>query len=220
MGTKSVRFGIGDPAGARSAEWAVLWQTKTSDVYLLSRILGDTLRVSLHQSGRCHVHGPDPKKWRGLKPPLEYLDKWSINPQGELEHPIGIVTPISELRAGTWPLLKDKGTVWVTPRCGAAVEIRVFLSRHPLAPTAELLRAGWHTEIARAQLPTGRHLTVLAGDVATIPDRQLENLRRLKEAIRAHEVSRSVKSPRVIAFATPGPDGVRHLIDAAIYDTA
>jgi hypothetical protein len=56
MAIRSVRFGIGDPAGARSAEWLVLWKTKTSDVYLASRILGDTLRVGLHQTGRCHVH--------------------------------------------------------------------------------------------------------------------------------------------------------------------
>jgi hypothetical protein len=217
MATRSVRFGIGDPAGARSAESLVLWKTKTGDVYLASRILGDTLRVSPHQSGRCHVHGPDLKKFQGPKPPPKYIDNWDIDPQGELTHPVGVVTPVSELRAGTWPPHKAKGTVWVKPRGGTAVEVRVFLSRLPLAPTSELLRIGWHTEIVRIQLPSGRHLTVLAGD-ADVPDKQLANLRRLKEAIRAHEAIRTTKSPRVIAFATAGVDGVRHLIDAAVYD--
>ena len=161
---------------------------------------------------------PSRRAFRRVAGPVEDQDQRRLpclaNPR---RYPASQPSSERPVRAGTWPPHKAKGTVWVKPRGGTAVEVRVFLSRLPLAPTSELLRIGWHTEILRVQLPSGRHLTVLAGD-ADVADKQLANLRRLKEAIRAHEAMRTTKSPRVIAFATAGVDGVRHLIDAAVYD--
>src|SRR5690242_2470668 len=111
MATRSVRFGIGDPAGARSAEWVIRWQTRTSDVYLASRSLGNTFRISLHESGQCLVHGPDPEKWTGPEAPRDRMDEWYINPEGEFQHPVGVIVPVSELRVGAWMQHKDKGTL-------------------------------------------------------------------------------------------------------------
>ena len=41
------------------------------------------------------------------------MDEWYINPEGEFQHPVGVIVPVSELRVGAWMQHKDKGTLWV-----------------------------------------------------------------------------------------------------------
>lgn len=105
MATRSVRFCIGDPEAARSIEWLILWMTKSSDVYLAARSLGNTFRVSLHERGRCHVHGADPARLAGgavgTHPP-KFVQEWYVDPAADSQQPVGIITPVSELRGGPW----------------------------------------------------------------------------------------------------------------------
>lgn len=219
MATRSVRFGIGDPAGARSTEWLVLWKTKSSDVYLASRALGNTLKVSLHESGRCHVHGPDPAQWQGAAPPPKFAMAWDVDPQGDRQQLIGIITPVSELRAGVWAPQRQKNTIWITPQRRSAVTVQVCLSRTPVAPIGDLVQCGWHTDIVREQLPNGRYLTVIAGD-ADLPDTHRDALNRIKESARAAmaKMAEPPATPRLLLLTAPDDNGTRHLVDAAVND--
>jgi hypothetical protein len=52
MAESAVRFAVGAPAGPRSGVWKLWTRDGSSDVYLASRHLGGTSKVSFHQSGR------------------------------------------------------------------------------------------------------------------------------------------------------------------------
>ena len=57
MPEQSIRFGISDGAGNRSATWKC-WSPSgvgKHDVYLACRALGGALKASLHQSGQWHI---------------------------------------------------------------------------------------------------------------------------------------------------------------------
>lgn len=57
MPKRSLRFGIHDESGNRSATWK-LWTEiggGNSELYLANRSLGGTLKASLHQSGNWHI---------------------------------------------------------------------------------------------------------------------------------------------------------------------
>jgi hypothetical protein len=41
---------------------------------------------------------------------ISFLLALGQDPQSELEQPIGVITPVSELRAGAWKKHRDKGT--------------------------------------------------------------------------------------------------------------
>ena len=55
MPEQVIRFGISDGGGHRAATWKLLTPSGQSEVYLVCRELGGTLKVSLHKSGRWHV---------------------------------------------------------------------------------------------------------------------------------------------------------------------
>ncbi len=57
MPEQSIRFGISDEAGNRSATWKC-WTpvgTGKDDIYLACRALGGALKASLHESGQWHI---------------------------------------------------------------------------------------------------------------------------------------------------------------------
>ncbi len=57
MPEQSIRFGISDGSGNRSATWKC-WSSVgvgKNDIYLACRALGGVLKTSLHQSGRWHI---------------------------------------------------------------------------------------------------------------------------------------------------------------------
>ncbi len=57
MPEQSIRFGISDGAGHRSATWKC-WAPKGTgkhDIYLACRALGGALKTSLHESGEWHI---------------------------------------------------------------------------------------------------------------------------------------------------------------------
>ncbi|MCI0724185.1 MAG: hypothetical protein L0338_35275 [Acidobacteria bacterium] len=216
MTTRSVRFGVGDPAGARSSEWLVLWSSSTSDVYIAARTLGGLLKASLHESGRCHIRAPDPRKWLSPGHPPRFLDTWSIDPQNRYEFPFGVIIPASELRPGPWSQHKNKATLWLPAKPSAAVEIAVFLTRiHPL-PVNQLTSAGWHTTIVAERLRDGRDLLVMAGD-AKLPHDKRRELDEVKAQARrvASELNTKQSNLRLLLFAS-NEQGTRRFVEAAL----
>ena len=218
MSTRSARFGVGDPGGARSSEWVVFWQSNKSDVYLATRTLGDTLRVSLHERGLCFVRAPDAGKWMSPGVPPRLLDRWVIDPSSRYEFPFGIVFPTSELRQGPWAKRKDKGTIWLPLGTGTAVEVAVFLTRAARPPNDLLAFAGWNKIIVSERLNDGRDLTVAATDVDFPEDRRIE-VERIKGQVRSvvGTFPSAQANPRLLVFATDGR-GTRRFVEVAVQE--
>ena len=216
MARRSARFGIGDPAGARSSEWLVWWSSSTSDVYAAARILGGVLKVSLHESGRCHIRAPDPRQWRSGGAPPQFLDSWSIDPRSQYEFPFRVIIPTSELRKGSWSKNKDKGTKWIPAKPNAAIEIGLFLTRVDTLPPDQLRSAGWHTTIVGEALPDGRYLWVMAGDPKLTDDKRNE-LDAVKASARKIALARATEAsnPRLLLFAS-NEQGTRCFVEAGI----
>lgn len=216
MTTYSVRFGVGDPSGLRSSEWVVMWKSDSSDVYLAARTLGGLLKVSLHESGRCHVHAPDHRHWRSPGSPPRFLDVWTINHQSSYEFPFGVIIPTSELRQAPWAKHKDKGTVWIPSKSGASVEIAVFFTRAEPRPIGALESAGWATTIVLERLPDGRDLWVVAGETTFPKERHIE-LENIKAHIRPLMAALPTMpaNPRLLLVATD-KKGTRRFVEAAV----
>jgi len=213
---RSVRFGVGDPAGARSAEWLVCWSSSKSDVYVAARTLGGLLKASLHRDGRCVVKAPDPGKWLSPGTPPMYLDIWRINLQSQSEFPFGVIIPTSELRPGPWLQHRNRPTLWLPGKPNAATEIAVFLTRiHPL-PIDRLTSAGWHTTIVAERLSDGRDLWVMAGD-SSLPDDKRKELDVVKAYVRrvAPEPTTEKSNRRLLLFAK-NEHGTRRFVEAAL----
>lgn len=217
MPTLSQRFGVGDPTRTRSSEWIVIWRSNASDVYLAARTLGGILKVSIHESGRCHVHSPDPRYWCSPgPPPSRFLDVWSIDPQVKLAYPFGVIVPASELRSAEWAAHRDKGTTWIPVQPPDAIEIALFLVRTDTPFETALASAGWHTTIVSTQLPDGRILLVVAGNTTAHLSRQSE-IQRIQEQAKRLIATRETPpdNPRMLLFAS-NEEGTRRFVEVAV----
>ena len=211
------RFGVRNPHGARSSEWVVTWKTNTSDVYLITRTLGETLKASLHESGRCHVRAPNPQRWRGCGEPPWFLDEWKIDVTSTYVFPFALVVPEQELRHGEWAQYRERGTVWLEAKPGRGLEVAIFLVRAVGDLTAGLKAAGWETQLVDAVLPDGRRLLVVAGDAAVPPEKlaELEEARAVARAgIENH--GGPVGNPRMVLLADANEGGTRKFVEAAV----
>ncbi len=86
------RVGVERPDGLRSASWRIF--NHGSDVYLLARRLGHVVKVSFHESGRCHVKvdGAVRHVWQRVRPcqPGQRLALFNIAiPNSEVTAPPG-----------------------------------------------------------------------------------------------------------------------------------
>jgi hypothetical protein len=217
MAKLSARFGVGDPKGAHSSEWVVMWKSTKSDVYLAGRSRGGTLKVSFHETGQCQVRAPDPSKWKSPGPPPRFLDRWTIDPYSRYEFPFGIIIPTSELRHAGWAKHKDKGTVWIPAKLGDAVEIALFLTRaEPRPPMNSLSSAGCDKVIVLERLPDGRDLWVVACETRLAEDRRIE-LERIKQQVRpfVSNLPSAPSNPRLLLFAYD-KKGTRRFVEAAV----
>jgi len=122
----TVRFAVGDPAGARSAVWR-MWTSRTkSDVYVSAWALTSVLKISLHESGdwqhaftdtrgMAHVPpGQDRAMYRWYRPP-EFSP--GVTRAFEIMSPASEVTkpPYLEWDKIFHPEYADKEIVWVPP---------------------------------------------------------------------------------------------------------
>lgn len=218
MATFSKRLGVGDPQGSRSSEWVVMWKSDKGDVYLAGRTLGQSFRVSLHESGVCFIRAPDPNKWTSPGPPPRSTYRWTINPHSQFEFPFGIVIPTSELRSGEWAKHRDKGTIWIPAATTRerAIEIAVFLTRAEPRPINQLSAAGWKNIIVLERLPDGRDLWVVAGETEGFPIDKRAELEQIK--IQAKLLNSKLTcqpvNPRLLLCAIEAK-GTRRFVEAA-----
>lgn len=219
MALRTQRFGVRNAKGARSSEWVVMWKTNTSDVYLATRTLGEAMKVSLHESGRCHVRSPSAKFWRSNGDPPDFLLAWDIDPLASYSFPFSVVVPEQELRMSEWAQHKEKGTIWVQASPGMGVEIAVFLVRTSDDVSLSLQSVGWHTRVVDAFLPDGRRLIVVAGE-ATVPLEKLKELEATKVALRSaiQDKSPRLVNPRLVLVTEANEHGTRKFVEAAILE--
>jgi hypothetical protein len=209
MPKRSTRFAVGDPDSLRSSEWLVVSNTKTSDVYVMSRTIGGVFKSSVHESGRCHVRAPGTAKWAGTGPPPAFLQEWHIDPRATVAFPFGIIVPTSELRERQWPS-PHKKTVWLRPR-STATEIGVFLTN--AEPTAENLNAsGWSRVLSNEVLPDGRHLSIVVG-YPELPEAKSNELVALKDSL-VNTSFALLENPRLVLVAGD-VGGTHHFVEAA-----
>ncbi len=217
MAMRSQRFGIRNPQGARSSEWIVMWKTNSSDVYLVTRTLGGTMKASLHASGRCHVRAPDIQHWRGQGEAPRFLDAWEIDVTSKFQFPFGVVVLEQELRHGDWVQYRDKGTVWLEAKLGSGIEVALFLMRVDGDLTSGLKAAGWEICLVDTALPDGRRLLVVAGQ-ATVPPEKRAELDEAKLAARTIITNHTepVGNPRMLLLAGANEQGTRKFVEAAV----
>lgn len=217
MALRTQRFGVRNAAGARSSEWVVIWKTNTSDVYFATHTLGGTMKVSFHESGRCHVRAPRPEYWRGAGEPPEFLLAWDIDPCANYNFPFSVMVPEQELRIAEWAKHKDKRTIWIQAPLGKGVEVAVFFVRSADDLSLSLQSLGRHTHIVDAPLPDGRRLIVTAGESA-VPAERLKEVESIKAEARLaiQEASIRPATPRLVLIADANEQGIRKFVEAAI----
>jgi hypothetical protein len=178
--------------------------------------LGSTFKVSLHESGRCHIRGPNPRLWISPGPPPQFIEEWNIDPQSKYVFPFKIVIPTSELRAGSWFKSKEKETRWLPVTSGVGVEIGFHFSR-VLPSESQLRSAGWHTTIISEPLPDGRHLWVLAGH-AKLSDEKRREIELIKASARKVAAVRAPKATnlRLVLIAGGNEEGTRCFVEVAV----
>lgn len=102
MKLKEFRFAVGKPKDLRSSVWKV-W-THKNDAYVLSRMMGSDMKVSLHESGKCQwsLTSEWLKKHKTIN--LDYFNRHIVKwKRGVLEptqalHILRVIIPSSELR--------------------------------------------------------------------------------------------------------------------------
>ena len=195
----------------------VIWKPHLADVYLATRSLGGSMKVSLHASGECFVRAPNPKSWKGSGAAPRYLDKWLLDVSSTFQFPFSVVVPEQELRIADWAPHREKGTIWINPRPGFGVEVGVFLIRSDQNQDATLEAGGWYETIVDTPLPDGRRLIVAAGTAGVPSDRiiELEAIRVAAQRVIAGRAE-PARNPRMILFAGPNDLGTRKFIEAAV----
>jgi hypothetical protein len=206
-------FRVGSPSGNRATPWKIIWFSHNSEVYLSGRMFNGELKVSIHQSGECHIELPE-----GMRPfsNTKYWRIWNIDPAASYVQAFGIITPTCELRDGNWKQIDEDGTHWVTP--GAeSTEIAILLLRIRPEPVAELSRAGWSELIVYRPLPDGRDLCVVAGPAAATEESKA-NLRQFKDEARwtLQETHSHRAHPRACGLSEHG--GIHRWIDVDVND--
>ncbi len=217
MAMRSQRFGVHNADGARSSEWVVMWKTNTSDVYLVTRTLGGSMKASLHASGRCHVRAPNSQRWRGVGEAPQFLDSWNIDVTSNYQFPFAVVIPEQELRNAEWAQYRDKGTTWIEAPREKGIEVAIFLIRSDGNLLPSLKAAGWHTIIIDTALPDGRRLLVAAGE-SMIPAAKLAELEQAR--LGAQNALAFSTEPhgnlRMLLLAGANEEGTRKFVEAAV----
>lgn len=81
MPKREIRFGLSDGNGLTSNTWKCWSPTgQKKDIYVANRFLGNVLKVSVHESGRCHIAYSD--DFTEDQPSLKtrYVDQWDSPP--------------------------------------------------------------------------------------------------------------------------------------------
>lgn len=129
-----LRFAVGEPHGPRSRTWRLWVPPGKSDVYISSRRVANSVKVSLHEPGpsrfaltREHVDGPNPIAVPGDDPrrPIEWERVRPHLPSAPMTRAVAIIVPFEEVVDRGYFEAGD--IVWSKPPAsGMCVEFDVF----------------------------------------------------------------------------------------------
>lgn len=110
------RVAIGSIDGPRSLVWK-LW-TQKNDVYLLARDAGNSMHISFHESGKCHIKTKSSlaESLRSVRGKLgPYLDTWELASSAHrgITPAFHVFVPVSQLR--DYPYVENKPVTWLSP---------------------------------------------------------------------------------------------------------
>jgi hypothetical protein len=175
---KDQRVCIGQESGRRSTVWK--FEARKADVYIMSRMMGSDMKVSLHESGECSFSRTNSwiKKVPGRRNVDRHFEKWTIErPTGTSAlHILQIRIPESELRkVNVQESLKS--VVWLGPLSSGSF---ISLDCHLTPPSKEDPSVGTDLQgplICSLPLSDGRWFVVVA---TTFPSdrKSLERSRR------------------------------------------
>ncbi|MGH3072118.1 MAG: hypothetical protein ACRDNB_07595 [Gaiellaceae bacterium] len=131
-----LRFAVGTADGPRSPTWRLWVPRGKSDVYISSRRVANSVKVSLHEPGpsrfaltREHVEGPNPIAVPGDDPrrPIEWERERPRLPSAPMTRAVAILVPFEEVTERGYP--ESGEIVWTKPPApGMCVEYDVFYS--------------------------------------------------------------------------------------------
>ena len=188
VASRSLHFAVGSPSGLRSSEWVVA--ASGGDVYITGAGLGNTLKVSLHESGQwqsAFVREFFDKKPDWLEAQTRAMSRW-VRPR-----PLGanvtlafrLLVPVSEL--DHWENAQSSSDVrWVAPPENGLVEFQVWVRRGPKNDEGEWPGKTGRGTTLLGELPLGHADAVVVTYLFEPPTRHIEMQLRLM----AHIVSR------------------------------
>src|SRR3990172_8238712 len=132
------RFCVGTKQGPRSTVWKLF--SHADEMYLQSRGMGTTSKISFHRTGQAHWARTD--KWvvaTGARNQNRYLTKWTYEPPQPHSptHAVSIVFPASELQTPGAP--RRLATIrWLeAPPAKMALVVERFIGIRPFALAGE-----------------------------------------------------------------------------------
>lgn len=115
----ALRFGLASEALGYSTCWRVWYQKGKSDVYVAGRTTAGMFKISLHESGQCHVGHTSTQARKDRIPKERRLWKtWRRpEPKNGLSIPFHLIIPVGSLRPRlpNEPNGKPKPTLWIEP---------------------------------------------------------------------------------------------------------
>lgn len=214
---RELRFRVGSQVSAHSTTWKIF--TRKSDIYLLSRAFGSTLKVSLHETGECQFSRTAEWAAESGRPNQErHIVKWEMPDRRSPSTAIlafRIIFPQSELRVASADETEiENACVYPAPPFGqgAYVEVQVSppMDEEPTESKLSFDPLG-RDVLGMLPLSNGCYVIVLAHHLAMDPKNLIE-LDLLKSQLRK-ELSPDPRN-RGWAFAE-GPVGVPSLVEFA-----
>jgi len=219
MPSQKIRIAVGSPSDRRSTVWEFVVQGK--ETYILSRMFGEDVKVSLHASGLCQFSCTS--KWvlkvPGRRNADRHLQKWQIPaPFGSAAlHAYQVRIPQTELRKidGNEDL---SGVEWLPPpTSGMTVSLECYLTP-PSASDLTLTASLPNPLLFALRRSDDRWLVVTRYD-APLDGRTLDSQRAQACSVaRAHGIKPNPDYRMV--FLTGGEGEVHGLIELAPFSTS
>ncbi len=219
----TVRFAVGNPHGPRSTVWRV-W-TSGGHVFISPRLYGDTIKASLHKSGkwRWGLTGPYAEREDSRLPPGadRAFHKWErpLEMFPGVVSAFDIIVPSTELSVPRRQLPEEVAekylskVYWVSPPSSEAeLHFRVLF----IAPDSPIVVT--NDVVWQRELPSGEAVVLIVYEQALTQDgkRQLASAKReiFQQRGKADEDStlRAAREPRAFLQGY-AEDGTRFLVD-------
>jgi hypothetical protein len=214
MPNQEIRVAVGSPSELRSTIWKFVVQG--NEIYILSRMFGEDVKVSLHGSGRCQFSCTSHwvLKVPGRRNADRHRDRWAVSiPSGSASiHIYQVRIPQTELRRIV--VEEDLSQVeWLDPPCvGTTVSLECYLTS-PSASNPTLMATLPNPLLFALKRADDRWFVVMRYD-APLDGRSLDSKRQRACSIaRAHGIEPNPDHRMV--FLTGGVGEVHGLIELA-----